>query len=207
VVVSVNPDDVPIPLPALFLFSKRLKVKKTTQANRYHPCTNCYRFGHAHPRCTQKHPTCPYCTLHHTRSEHRCQHPTCPKGRDTKAISGWCPTSPPHCPNCGNDHDAFPRECKARPVPPPQPEAPPPSDEELSDASSVSEETMDVGDDGRPAPTTPDAPSALPINLSTPRPLQQSQDAPATPSGSQPAPTGRGLSPVTPFKPSGPARK
>ena len=35
VVVSVNPDDVPILLPALFLFLKRLKVEKRMQANRY----------------------------------------------------------------------------------------------------------------------------------------------------------------------------
>jgi len=44
VVVSVTPDDVPILLPDLFLFSKRLKVEKTMQANRYTQCTNCYRF-------------------------------------------------------------------------------------------------------------------------------------------------------------------
>jgi len=119
VVVSVNPDDVPILLPALFLFPKRLKVEQTTQANRYTQCLNCYRFGHAHARCTQKHPTCPYCALHHTRSAHRCQNPTCPKGGDTKAVSGCGPTSTPHCPNCSDDHDAFSRECKARPVPPP----------------------------------------------------------------------------------------
>jgi len=207
VVVSVNPDDVPILLPALFLFSKRLKVEKTTQANRYTQCLNCYRFGHADPRCALKHPTCPYCALHHTRSAHRCQNPTCPKGGDTKAVSGCCPTSPPHCPNCGDDHDAFSRECKARPVPPPQPEAPPPSDEELSDTFSDSEEAMDVGNDGRPAPSTPDALSALPIDLSTPGPLQQSRDAPAPPSESHPAPTGRGLPAITPSKPSGSARK
>jgi len=182
-VVSVNPDDVPILLRALFLFSKRLKVEKTTQANHYTQCLNCYRFGHAHPRWTQKDPTGPYCALHYTRSAHCCQNPTCPKGGDTKAVSGCCPTSPPHCPNCGDDHDTFSRECKARLVPPPQPEAPPPSDEELSDASSKSEEAMDVGDDGRPTPTTPDASTALPIDLSTPGPLQQSGDAPAPPAG------------------------
>jgi len=95
VVVSVNPDDVPVLLPALVLFSKRLKVEETTQANLYTQCLNCYRFGHAHPRCSQKHPTCPYCALHHTRSAHRCQNPTCPRGGDTKAVSGCCPTSPP----------------------------------------------------------------------------------------------------------------
>jgi len=203
VVVSVNPDNVPILLTALFLFSKRLKVEKTRQANRYTQCLNCYGFGDAHPRCTQKHPTCPYCALHHTRSGHRCQNPTCPKGGDTKAVSGCCPTSPPHCPNSGADHDAFSRECKARPVPPPQPEAPPPADKELYNTSSNSEEAMDVGDDGRPAPTAPGAPPTLSIDLSTPRPLQQSRDARAPHSGSQPAPTGRGLPPVTPSKPLG----
>jgi len=171
VVVPINPDDIPILLPTIFLFSKRLKVEKTTEANRYTQCLNCYRFGHAHPRCTQKHTTCPYCALHHTRSSQCCQNPTCHKGGDTKAVSGCCPTSPPHCPNCGDDHDAFSRECKARPVPPPQPEAPPPSDKELSNASSDSVEAIDVGDDSHPAPTTPDAHSALPIDLSTPRPL------------------------------------
>jgi len=207
VVGSVNPDDVPVLLPALFLFSKWLKVERTTQANHYNQCLNCYRFGHAHPRCTQKPPTCPYCTLHHTRSAHRCQNPTCPKGGDTKAVSGSWPTSPPHCLNCGDDHGAFSRECKARPVPPLQPEAPPPSDEELSDASTDSEQAMDVGDDGRPAPPTPDAPSTRPIDLSTPRPLQQSRVAPVRPSGSQPARTGRGLPPGISSNPSGSARK
>ena len=44
VVVSVNSDNLLLLLPALFLFSKRLKVEKMTQANRYTQCTNCYRF-------------------------------------------------------------------------------------------------------------------------------------------------------------------
>jgi len=70
VVVSFNPDDVSTLTPALFLFSRRLKVEKTAQTNRYNQCTNCYRFGHAHARCTQKHPTCHFCALHYTRSAH-----------------------------------------------------------------------------------------------------------------------------------------
>jgi len=207
VVVSVNPDDVPILCPALFLFSKRLKVEKTTQANRYTQCTNCYRFGHAHAQSTQKHPTCPYCALHHTRSAHRCQNPTCPKGGDSKAVSNCSPTSPPHCLNCGDGHDAFYKECRARPVPPPQPEASPPSDEELSDASSDREEAMDVGDEGRQAPSTPKAPAAQTVDLSTPRPPLRQSDALAAPSGPQPAPTGQVPLPVTPAKPSGPSQR
>jgi len=191
VVVSVNHDDFPILLPAIFLFSKGLKVEEMTQANRYTQYTNCYRFGQASARCTQKHPTCPYCALHDTRSAHRRQNPTCPKGGNSKAVSGCCPTSPPHSPNCGDDHDAFSRECRARPVPPPQPEAPPPSDEELSDASSDSEEALDVGNDGHPGPSTPEAPSAQTIDLSTPRPLQQTRDALAPPAGPSQHPLAR----------------
>jgi len=132
--------------------------------------------------------------------------PHAPKVATPKPSPAAAPP-PPHCPNCGDDHDAFSRECRARLVPPPQLEAPPPSNEELSDAFSDSEEAMDVGDDGHPAPSTPEASSTQNINLSTPRPLQQTRDAPAPPSGSQPAPTGQGRPPVTPSKPAGPSRK
>ena len=207
VVVSLNPDDVLILTPALFLISRRLKVEKTTQANRYTQCTNCYRFGHAYARCTQKYPTCPYCALHHNRSAHRCQNPTCPQGGDSSAISGCCPTPSPHCPNSGDDHDAFSRAGRARPVPPHQSEAPAPSGEELADASSDSEKAMDVGHDGHPAPSTPEAPPAQTVDLSTPRPVRQSKDTDAPPSGSQPAPNGQGQPQLTPYKLSRPSLK
>jgi len=207
VVASVNADDLAALLPVLFLFSKWLKVEKTTQVNRYTQCLNSYHFGHTHARCTQKHPTCPYCPLHHTRTPQSCQNPTCPKGGETKPISGCCPSSPPQCPNCGDDHNAFSRECKARPVPPPQPQVPGPCDEELSDAASDSEEAMDLGDAGHPTPATSGIPSTQTIDLSTPRPPQQTRDAPAPPCGSQPALTDRGLRPVTPSKTSGSCHK
>jgi len=87
------------------------------------------------------------------------------------------------------------------------PRPPPRSDKELSDASSNCEEGMDVGEDGRPAPCTPEAPSAQIIDLSTTRPLQDTRDAPAPPRGPQPAPTGQAPLPVTPSKPSGSSRK
>ena len=66
---------------------------------------------------------------------------------------------------------------------------------------------MDVGDDGSPVPSTPEAPPTQTIDLSTPRPAQQSKDTRAPPSGSRPAPTGQGLPPATPYKSSGPPRK
>jgi len=172
VVVSVDPKHVSTLQPALFLFSSRLKVEKTVQANRYTQCTNCYRYGHAAQRCPQKHPSCPYCALHHTRAAHRCQNPTCPKGGYSKPVSGCCPTSPPRCPNCGDDHDAFSRECRARPIPPPRAEAPPLSDDE-STTPSDGEEAMDVADDGRPAPSTPETSAAQAVDLTTPRPSRR----------------------------------
>ena len=154
-------------MPTLFLFSERLKVEKTVNANRYTQCNNCYRFGHASQRCKQSHPSCPFCALHHTRSAHRCQNPTCPKGGNSRPISGCCPTSPPHCPNCGCDHDAFSRECRARPTPPPRPEAPPSN---AGEPESDSEEDMEMGDDGGQAPSTPEATTTPAVDLTTPGP-------------------------------------
>jgi len=174
VVVFINPKDVPILLPALFLFSKRLKVEKTTQANQYTQCTNRYRFGHPSPRCSQKYRPCPYCALHHTRSAHRCQtsNPTFPKGGDSKAVTDCCPTSPPHGPNSGDDDNAFYKECSAGPILPPRTQFPPRSEEDLSDSSTDGEEAMDMADDGRPAATTPGVPPTSMVNLSTIRPFR-----------------------------------
>jgi len=56
---------------------------------------------------------------------------------------------------------------------------------------------MDVGDDGRPAPSTPEAPPTQSIDISTPRPVHQSKDSHAPPSWPQAAPTGQGLPPLT----------
>ena len=95
VVLSINPNDVSILLPAVFLFSKRLQVEKATQANHYTQFINCYRFRHAFAQCTEMHTTFPSGALNNTCSAHRCQYPTCSKCGDAKAVSGCCPTSPP----------------------------------------------------------------------------------------------------------------
>jgi len=135
--------------------------------------------------------------------------PHLPKGRPLQGCPGLLPhLPPPHCPNRGDDHDAFSKECRARPVAPPQPEAPPPPDEELSDAFSDSEEAMDLGDDGQQVPSTPKAPPTQTVDLSTPRPLSHSRnDHPPPPRGGGAAPpgpggpTGPGLPPATPLNP------
>ena len=183
VVVSVHPDDIQKLLPSFFLFSEWLKVEKTVNANRYTQCNNCYRFGHASQRCKQTHPSCPFCALHHTRSAHRCQNRTCPKGGNSRPISGCCPTSPPHCPNCGCDHDAFSRECRARPTPPPRPEAPPSSADE---SGSDGEEDLEMEDNGGQPPSTPKASAAQAVDFTTPRPPRRT----TTPTGESSQPMG-----------------
>ena len=197
VVVSVNPDDVEKLLPGIFLFSEYRMVERVLHANRYTQCNNCYRFGHASARCTQKHPMCLYCALHHTCLAYRWQNPTCPQGGHERPVSGCCPTSPLHCPNCACDHDAFSKKCRARPVPPPRPEAQSlPSTRPSSPLQG--EDAMDMAADGHQAPSTPKAPAATSdaVDLTTPRqpPRRPTEFINGKPS----APTGGSVQPVTP---------
>ena len=82
-------------------------------------CNHCWRFGHVKPRC-QNPTVCPLCTGSHTKAEHRCPNPTCPKGGNLKPVLNCCIASPARCPNCSEDHSAGYRDCTARPVPPPR---------------------------------------------------------------------------------------
>ena len=60
-------------------------------------CNNCWRFGHVNPRC--KNPTvCPLCAGSHTKAEHRCPNPTCPKGGNLKPVLNCYIASPARCP-------------------------------------------------------------------------------------------------------------
>ena len=106
-------------------------------------------YGHAHQRWPATHSTCPICALHHTRVAHRCQNPTCPRSGNNKPVPSCCPTSPPHCCNCGNDHTATFRECPARPPPtvPTRTNSPAPA--------PTGQDPMDLAVDGGPAPSTP----------------------------------------------------
>ena len=92
----------------------------------------------------------------------------------------------------------------ARPISPSQPEVPPPSDEPLSDPSSDSEEAMDVGDDGRPAPLLP---NPLQPRLSTFPPHDPSttpETPPPPPASPSQRPLARACHRRPPLKPLGP---
>ena len=108
------------------------------------------------------HPTCPICALHHTRASHRCQNLTCPRSGNNKPVPSCCPTSPPHCCNCGNDHTATFKECPAQPDPV-SPTGP-------SSTIPPVQDPMDMAVDGGPAPSTPPARAGPDeVDLVTPR--------------------------------------
>jgi hypothetical protein len=126
IVVSVCPQDAQHVLPSIRLFSQVRKVERAYSSSKNTQCTNCWKFGHHQQRCPQPYPTCPLCSLAHSKSAHRCPNPTCPKGGNIKPILNCCPSSAACCPNCKEDHSARYRDCPARPVSPTQGEQPHP---------------------------------------------------------------------------------
>jgi len=164
VVITVDPQNVSALPSGVVILSQKRKVELAFSSSRTSQCKNCWRYGNAHQRCPATHPTCPICALHHTRAAHRCQNPTCPRSGNNQPVPSSCPTSPPHCCNCGDDHTASFRECPARPPPPvPSPTGSPAP-------APTCQDPMDLAVDGRPAPTTPPSGSGtLEVDLVTPR--------------------------------------
>jgi len=117
VVITVDPQNVSALTSAVVILSHKRKVELAFSSSRGSQCKNCWRYGHAHPRCPATYPTCPICAFHHPRAAHRCQNPTWPGGGNNKPVRSRYSTSPRHCCNCGNDHTATFRECPARPAP------------------------------------------------------------------------------------------
>jgi len=172
VVITVNPQNVSALTSGVVILSQKRKVELAFSSSRTSQCKNCWRYGHAHQGCPATHPTCPICALYHTRAAYRCQNPTCPKSGNNKPVPSCCPTSPPHCCNCGNDHTATFRECPAQPPPtvPTRTSSPAPA--------PTGQDPMDLAVDGGPAPTTPPTRlGSLEVDLVTPR-----QPPPAGPS-------------------------
>jgi len=112
-VITIDPQKVSALTSVVVILSPNRKVERAFSSSRTSQCKNCWRYGHAHQRCPATHPTCPICALHHTPAAHRCQNPSSPSSGNNKPVLSCCPTSPPHCCNCGNDHTATFRECPA----------------------------------------------------------------------------------------------
>jgi len=171
VVITVDPHNVSALTSGVVILSQKRKVELAFSSSKSAQCKHCWRYGHAHQRCPATHPTCPICALHHTRAAHRGQNPTCPRSGNNKAVPSCCPTSPPHCCNCGGDHTATFRECPARPPPPV------PTRTNSPAPAPAGQDPMDLAVDVGSASTTP-PPGAGPLAVDlTPR-----QPPPAWPS-------------------------
>jgi len=117
VVVNVEPDSVQAMLPSIYLYCNTRTVEKAYSSSLITQCQKCWKYGHVKPLCKAEAPTCPLCFLQHTKAEHRCPNPSCPRGGNLKAIHNCCLASPVTCSNCGEAHSARSRDCPERPPP------------------------------------------------------------------------------------------
>ena len=117
VVVNVEPDSVQAMLPSIYLYGNTRTVEKAYSSSPITQCQKCWKYGYVKPLCQTEAPTCPLCSLQHTKAEHRCPNPSCPSGGNLKAILNCCLASPARCSNCGEAHSARSRDCPERPPP------------------------------------------------------------------------------------------
>jgi len=124
VVVNIERDFVQTMLPSLYLFGNSRTVEKAYSSSPLLQCPKCWKYGYVKPLCKAESPTCPLCSLQHTKAKHRCPNPSSPRGGNLKAILGCCLASPARYSNCREAHLARSRDCPERP-PPPAPRAAP----------------------------------------------------------------------------------
>ena len=106
VVVNVEPDSVQAMLPSINLYGGSRTVERAYSSSPQTQCKKCWKFGHVKHLCKEEAPTCPFCSLGHTKAEHRCPNPSYPKGGNLKPVLDCCPAAPAKCPNCGEPHSA-----------------------------------------------------------------------------------------------------
>ena len=176
VVVTVNPQHVATLTSGVVILFQKRKVELAFSASCFSQSRNCWRYGHATQWCPATHLTCPICVLHHTRAAHRCQNPTCSWSGNNKPVPSCCPTSPPHCCNCGNDHTATFKECLARPRPAVPSRNPTPEPQ--------GHDHIDVAVDGDQAPSTSPR-GAGPSQMDLVIPRQPPQAGPPRPGSTQ----------------------
>jgi len=75
VVVNVEPDSVQAMLPSIYLFGNSRTVERAYSSSPLTQCQKCWKYGHVKPLGKAETPTCPLCSLQHTKAEHRCLNP------------------------------------------------------------------------------------------------------------------------------------
>ena len=113
IAITVKPQDVATMRTSIRLFSHPRRVTTIVPANHFSQWDNCCQFGHVEARCSQPQPTCPFCSVHHTKAAHRCLNPVSPKGGNHRSVLAYYEISPAKCLNCGEAHSARYRDCSA----------------------------------------------------------------------------------------------
>jgi len=161
VVVTVAPPDAYTILPSINLFSRNRNVKQMFSSSKNSQCKKCWKFGHISTRCPSLLPICPFCSLTHTKAEHRCPNPSCPKGGNLQPILPCCPSSVACCPNCQEEHSARSRDCPSRPKV--TPEAPELRPRQTQDSMDLAEDQAGPSTVLRPAPGAPSHTPSAPV--------------------------------------------
>ena len=138
VVVTFALPDADSLLPWINLFSRNRRVEQMFSSPKTRECTKCWKFGHSFHRCPNSLPTSPFCSLAHTKAEHRCPNPSCPMGGNLEPVLSCCPSSVVCCPNCQEGHSAPSGDCASCPKPVPSgPKMP----------ASQTQDSMDLAED------------------------------------------------------------
>jgi len=174
VVVTVAPPDALAILPSINLFSRNRRVEQMFSSSKNSKCKRCWKFGHIPTRCPSTLPVCPFCSLSHTKAEHRCPNPSCPKGGNLRPVLACCPSSVACCPNCQEEHSARSRDCPSRPKS--TPETPEVWSRQTQDSMDLAEDQAGPSTILLPAPSAaPRTPSAPVLPRDGPPPRQRAQ--------------------------------
>jgi len=137
-------------------------------------CKKCWKFGHISTRCPSTLPVCPFCSLAHTKAEHRCPNPSCPKGGNLQPVLASCPSSVACCPNSQEEDSACSKDCPSRAKA--TPEASEVRSQQTQDSMDLAEDQAGPSAVLRQAPgAAPRTPSASVLPRDTPPPRQRAQ--------------------------------
>ena len=146
--------------PSALLFGNNRIVERAYSFSPTNQCYNCWQYGHLKPRGSLP-PRCPLGAGPHSKTNHRCSNPRCPKKSHLRPVMACCLATPACCPNCGGSHSARDRDCPDRPAPTPPPRIPMLTDHDAMEEDSTIPPPA-------PRPSTP-VHTAIPFDLTTPR--------------------------------------
>jgi len=107
---NVEPDSIQTMLPSIYLYGNTKTVEKAYSSSPITQCQKCSKYGHVKRLWKAEGPTCPRCSLQHTKLEHRCPNPSCPRGRNLQAILNCRLLSPARGSNSAEQHSARSRD-------------------------------------------------------------------------------------------------